>query len=117
MWATRGVRGSPAHRQSAFLLLEVLRPGQNHRALNSLQCPDDGNARRQKMYLCFGETARASAVELCQQISTRTELQQKFDSMWRAISCEEPDHERTFHTVSQLGERHPFACELPRHTG
>ena len=33
MWATRGVRESPAHRQSAFLLLEVLRPGQNHRAL------------------------------------------------------------------------------------
>ena len=23
MWATRGVRGSPAHRQSAFLVLEV----------------------------------------------------------------------------------------------
>ena len=50
MWATRGVRESPAHRQSAFLLLEVLRPGQNHRALNSLQCPDDGNARRQKIW-------------------------------------------------------------------
>ena len=52
MWATRGVRGSPACTpagQSAFLLLEVLRPGQNHRALDSLQCPDDGNARRQKI--------------------------------------------------------------------
>ena len=49
MWATRGVRDSPAHRQSTFLVLEVLLTGQNHRALNRLQCPDDGNARRQKM--------------------------------------------------------------------
>ena len=50
MWATRGVRDSPAHRQSTFLVLEVLLTGQNHRALNRLQCPDDGNARRQKMW-------------------------------------------------------------------
>ena len=49
MWATRGVRDSPAHRQPTFLVLEVLLTGQNHRALNRLQCPDDGNARRQKI--------------------------------------------------------------------
>ena len=49
MWATRGVRDSPAHRQSTFLVLEVLLTGPNHRALNRLQCPDDGNARRQKI--------------------------------------------------------------------
>ena len=50
MWATRGVRESPAHRQSTFLVLEVFAAGTKPRALNSLQCPDDGNARRQKMW-------------------------------------------------------------------
>ena len=49
MWATRGVRESPAHRQSTFLVLEVFAAGTKPRALNSLQCPDDGNARRQKI--------------------------------------------------------------------
>ena len=45
MWATRGVRESPAHRQSTFLVLEVFAAGTKPRALNSLHCPDDGNAR------------------------------------------------------------------------
>ena len=62
MWATRGVREPPAHRQSAFLLIEVLRPGQNHRALNSLQCPDDGNARRQKMWEMWIQPRQSSRV-------------------------------------------------------
>ena len=62
MWATRGVRGSPAHRQSAFLPLEVLRPGQNHRALNSLQCPDGGNARRQRMWKGWEHSRQSSRV-------------------------------------------------------
>ena len=50
MWATSGVRESPAHRQSTFLVLEVFAAGTKPRALNSLQCPDDGNARRQKIW-------------------------------------------------------------------
>ena len=53
MWATRGVRDSPAHRQSTFLVLEVFAAGTKPRALNSLQCPDDGNARRQRIRTRF----------------------------------------------------------------
>ena len=62
MWATRGVRGSPAHRQSAFLVLEVFAAGTKPRALNSLQCPDDGNARRQKMWKVWRQSRQSSRV-------------------------------------------------------
>ena len=62
MWATRGVRESPAHRQSTFLVLEVFAAGTKPRALNSLQCPDDGNARRQKMWKVWTQARKSSRV-------------------------------------------------------
>ena len=62
MWATRGVRDSPAHRQSTFLVLEVFAAGTKPRALNSLQCPDDGNARRQKMWKVWTQSRQSSRV-------------------------------------------------------
>ena len=62
MWATRGVRESPAHRQSTFLVLEVFAAGTKPRALNSLQCPDDGNARRQKMWKVWIQSKQSSRV-------------------------------------------------------
>ena len=62
MWATRGVRDSPAHRQSTFLVLEVFAAGTKPRALNSLQCPDDGNARRQKMWKVWVQSRQSSRV-------------------------------------------------------
>ena len=61
MWATRGVRDSPAHRQSTFLVLEVFAAGTKPRALNSLQCPDDGNARRQKMWKVWVQSRQSSS--------------------------------------------------------
>ena len=62
MWATRGVRESPAHRQSTFLVLEVFAAGTKPRALNRLQCPDDGNARRQKMWKGWRQSRQSSRV-------------------------------------------------------
>ena len=62
MWATRGVRDSPAHRQSTFLVLEVFAAGTKPRALNSLQCPDDGNARRQKIWEKSGQSSSCGRV-------------------------------------------------------